>query len=687
MESDQVTIGGTTSDPSGSYNYLYVRKPSASLAPVVICDGGSYYYGRFEFHDETGNTMGVLKSDGAAGMHVDVRNSTTGFMVTRSGGVPVFIFSPDGNIKNATGTSLLNTNTLGSGVVNSSLTSVGTLNTLTVSGNVTVSGGLFAINTSTARVGIRNSSPAYPLDVGGSINTTGTYLISGATALNSTTLGANIVNSSLTSVGNLASLNVVGNVKVDTDTFVVDAPNNFVGIRKATPAYPLDVNGDCNLSSGNAYRINGVDILTLVPPPSMAPLTLDSGNSRVGLNNASPAEALDVVGNINATGVYKIAGNDVLTATSLGANVVNSSLTSVGTLGSLSVSGNCNLGVGSQYQINGVDILTLVPPPSVAPLTLDSGNSRVGINQATPDRALDVNGNTRLNGEVLVKQELLVNGNVNADGSYKIGGNDVLTSTSLGSNVVSSSLTSVGTLGSLNVTNSVTAATLGGSLTTASQGNITSVGTLTGLTVGGNITQTSGSSSLTNLSVATSLIKTDTTNIRVGINTATPTYTLDVNGTINATTYANLPASATTLSVTSNVLPATTYIPSFGPSTWHKFLQVTIPSAGTYELHACIKYKFSSTIANSSAYLTISTSATADAQDLDSYRVDSTNVDMRWASNVNVQFTVPFPGTPIITATTGGSTYYLALKFTSNCTMPANTANITGSYMYLVKIS
>jgi len=71
-----------------------------------------------------------------------------------------------------------------------------------------------------------------------------------------------------------------------------------------------------------------------------------------------------------------------------------------------------------------------------------------------------------------------------------------LTGSTLSSNITTSSLTSVGTLGSLSVTGNVSAGnvsatdvtgtTLGGTLTTASQPNITSVGTLSSLSVTGN---------------------------------------------------------------------------------------------------------------------------------------------------------------------------------------------------------
>ena len=106
--------------------------------------------------------------------------------------------------------------------------------------------------------------------------------------------------------------------------------------------------------------------------------------------------------------------------------------------------------------------------------------------------------------------------------TFKINGVDILSATTLGSSVVNSSLTSVGTLTSLNVSGdldvdghtnldnvnvsgAITATTftgnLEGTVNTASQTNITSVGTLTGLTVSGDI-DVDGHTNLENVSIS-----------------------------------------------------------------------------------------------------------------------------------------------------------------------------------------
>ena len=386
-----------------------------------------------------------------------------------------------------------------------------------------------------------------------------------------------------------------------------------------------------------------------LPQPNLAPITLDPVNNRVGINTTSPPdETLQVGGDchvdnqLRCTSVLATDG----TFTSLGATgfidcpkIVVDGSSIVGGLGAPT---DQTLGNGSLYlRDDGDDVLyvkgengwkLLGGPTDLTPITLDKTNNRVGIGTTTPIVPLDVVGN------------------INTNTRYDINGVKVLSGTGLGSSVVNSSLTSVGTL--------------------------------TGLTV-------SGSSILSTLTVKSdpliSLIKTDTTNNRVGILTNTPNYTLDVNGTINATAYNNLPA--TTLSVTSSVVTGNTYIPA-GNYGFYNITQCTIPSAGTYQVHACCKYLMSSVASGGTgAKLVVSANATADPFTLNSFRSTDAIVDLRASSLVNVQQTVMLPGTPILVETNANTTYYLGLQFTgATTTITANTVNVVGSYLYLVKI-
>jgi hypothetical protein len=80
--------------------------------------------------------------------------------------------------------------------------------------------------------------------------------------------------------------------------------------------------------------------------------------------------------------------------------------------------------------------------------------------------------------------------------AYYIGGDSVLNTSTLGTNIVNSSLTSVGTLTSLSVSGNIT-----GTLATAAQTNITSVGVLNGVTSNAATAFIAGNNAISNVSL------------------------------------------------------------------------------------------------------------------------------------------------------------------------------------------
>ena len=137
-----------------------------------------------------------------------------------------------------------------------------------------------------------------------------------------------------------------------------------------------------------------------------------------------------------------------MTGASLASGVTGSSLTSVGTLTSLAVTGDLT-----------VDTSTL---------KVDSTNNRVGVVNASPAYTLDVGGNA----------------NVSTGSTYKVNGVDTLSATTLGSAVVTSSLTSVGALNAGSITSGFGAIDIGADAFTGAGTGLT--GTASGLTAGGN---------------------------------------------------------------------------------------------------------------------------------------------------------------------------------------------------------
>jgi 3D (Asp-Asp-Asp) domain-containing protein len=98
------------------------------------------------------------------------------------------------------------------------------------------------------------------------------------------------------------------------DTALEIAPHD-----SATPNFTIEAGGRLNWSSGSANP--------------------DTNLYRSAANTLKTDDSFDL-----ASGqTYKVDGADVLTATSLGSSIINSSLTSVGTLSSLSVSGRADI--------------------------------------------------------------------------------------------------------------------------------------------------------------------------------------------------------------------------------------------------------------------------------------------------------------------------------------------------------
>ena len=265
--------------------------------------------------------------------------------IITSGGVNV----TSGNDYKINGASVLSSTTLGSVVVNSSLTSVGTLGKLVVTG-VTTSGGV-------------------------NVTTGNSYQINGTSVLNSTTLGSAVVNSSLTSVGTLPTLNATNitntninstgihsaatyNVGVTTVISTVSSQIRLAGI--AT----IDATTRATLERELAFAPNAFDSLNVSGISTLQTTTIIGGGTLTGTAN----QVLQVtgissgayiggnlgIGSTNPTSKLYVVGDGyftgVVTATSFGGS--GASLTSL-TAGNLSgtipsgVLGNSTLYVGT----------------------------------------------------------------------------------------------------------------------------------------------------------------------------------------------------------------------------------------------------------------------------------------------------------------------------------------------------
>jgi len=212
------------------------------------------------------------------------------------------------------------------------------------------------------------------------------------------------------------------------------------------------------------------------------------------------------------TGVLSTADAALITGNTLSANVITSSLTTVGTLGSLSVTANVRSG-------------NLTTPGAVSATgNVTGGNISAGT--AISAGGNITGGNIITAGAVSVGGIISAAGNVNIGTQYFIGNGSqlsgiavssnaaLLTFSTLSSNVTLSSLTQVGNLSSLVVSNALGTGTItaNGSITT---GNILSAaGNVTGANINsagivsavGNITTSAGNIRGLNLSVTANVI-------------------------------------------------------------------------------------------------------------------------------------------------------------------------------------
>jgi|694.fasta_scaffold01024_13 hypothetical protein len=363
--------------------------------------------------------------------------------------------------------------------------------------------------------------------------------------------------------------------------------------------------------SGAGSYIAGTGLTLTGNEFSISNTAVTSGS--YGSGDAVATFTVNQQGQLTAASNTAITANAAnLTGTALNANIVTSNLTSVGTLGNLTVTGNISAGnistgAGSGGNITGANLvsanfftgtLTTAAQPNITSVgTLTSltvtgnisggnistaGAANVGTLAVTGTSNLGAVGNITIiggtNGQVLstngsgglsfisISSSGISNGTsnvniptVNGNVDITAAGNTTLVVTGTGANI-SGTANITGNLVAGNITgaNLVSANFFTGTLTTAAQPNITSVGSLTGLTVSnatgvvnftttanvtlgavanlhisggtsGQVLSTDGSGGLSFVSVNSSGISNGTSNVNI------PT----VNGNINFSSAGN----------------------------------------------------------------------------------------------------------------------------------------------------
>ena len=288
----------------------------------------------------------------------------------------------------------------------------------------------------------------------------------------------------------------------DSNTLAVDAANNRVGIGTASPTVDLEINAEhpklllqSSEASGNGdgqiifKSTNGTQLANIrcdATSNSLNHFVISAGSGEddlaidgsgnIGINDTTPSHKLDINGTIRATG---IATFDANIAVSVDADADDTTADSA--------TGRISTGVGADlnlyhhtnsYVVNNTgDLIIATEGSNGAGIILDAEDDTVEIKYS------GVLGAT-FDGDGLD----LVTGD-----AYQINGASVLNATTLGSAVVASSLTSVGTLTALQVDNiNINGATI----TSDTTATIDATGDIALSADGGNVTMDDGTTTI-----------------------------------------------------------------------------------------------------------------------------------------------------------------------------------------------
>ena len=325
----------------------------------------------------------------------------------------------------------------------SNITSLGTLTSLSVSGNI-IAGNIYS---NTGIIGAQ-----YFTGDGSNLSNIQVSNVSGTIAnANYASYAGDIINSSqsnITLVGSLANLSVVGNANV--------------GNIGATNGIFTNVNGD----GGNLSNITGANVTGTVANATNA----TTANSVAGANVSGTVSSATTAGTVTTNAQPNITSTGTLTTVTvsgnanignIGTSIITASGTITGgnlaTLGNLSVNGNTTVG---NLSVTG---------------TLNAGDITVGSisNGTSIVDIIGVSGNVTTSVAGVANVLVVTTTGANIDGTLSVSGN--ITAGNIGATTFTG-----------NLTGNATRATTAGTVTTNAQPNITSTGTLTSLSVSGN---------------------------------------------------------------------------------------------------------------------------------------------------------------------------------------------------------